>query len=142
MAGGNCCVYGLGISGIPVVGNAVPTRLLPLKGKIRRLLVDCVPEGSSQAANAYFQDTVCQTRSDLVKLKVAYNTFLGQKVNKRSDIALICLIDAPRMRLKCAQNGLGALGPNLQILNRYSRISGRRQRQNGWPRLRHASWIK
>jgi hypothetical protein len=45
----------LGISGIPVVGNAVPTRLLPLKGKMRRLLVDCVPEGSVQAASAYFK---------------------------------------------------------------------------------------
>jgi hypothetical protein len=47
-------MIGLGISGIPVVGNAVPTRVLPLNGKIRRL-VACAPEGSLQAANAYFK---------------------------------------------------------------------------------------
>lgn len=46
----------LGISGIPVVGNAAPTSWSALKGKMRRLF-DIVPDGRVHAANAYFATT-------------------------------------------------------------------------------------
>ena len=46
--------------------------------------------------------------------ETTYNTFCGQELDERPEMALIRLLfNAPRMRLHCAHEGLGALGPDL-----------------------------